>query len=270
METWMETITPYLTMYGLRIAAAILILIAGRLFANIAKSLVRKLLVRANVEPSITTFTTSLVHIIITIVAVMAAISKFGIETTSFVAILGAATFAVGFALKDSLSNFASGVLTLVLRPYRVGDSIDVAGVRGTVKEIRLFVTVLATGDNVQILVPNARIYDGIIRNFSVNSNRRIDLVIGIGYDSSIKTARNLLEKILSEDERILEDPAPFVGVAELADSSVNFVVRPWVKRQDHWATKCDLIERIKLAFDEHGIEMPYPQRTIHMAEKTG
>ena len=182
---------------------------------------------------------------------------------------LESTTFAVGFALKDSLSNFASGVLTLVMRPYRVGDSIDVAGVRGTVKEIRLFVTVKATGDNVQILVPNARIYDGIIRNFSVNSNRRIGLVIGIGYDSSIKTARNLLEKILSEDERILEDPAPFVGVAELADSSVNFVVRPWVKRQDHWATKCDLTERIKLAFDEHGIEMPYPQRTIHMAEKT-
>jgi len=268
MENLMETIRPYLATYGLNIAAAILILIIGRFVAGITKKIVRKVMVKANVEPSIVTFTTSLVHIVIIIVALMAALSKFGVETTSFVAILGAATFAIGFALKDSLSHFASGILTLVLRPYRVGDFIDAGGVMGTVKEIRLFVTVLSTPDNVQILVPNGQIYGGIIKNFSVNPNRRIDLVVGIGYDSSIKTARTLLERILSEDDRILSDPEPFIAIAELADSSVNFVVRPWVKREDFWATKCDLTERIKLVFDENGIEIPFPQRTIHMAEK--
>jgi small conductance mechanosensitive channel len=195
----------------------------------------------------------------------LAALAKFGIQTASFVAVLGAAGFAIGFAMQGSLANFAAGVLILVLRPYRTGDYIDVAGVAGTVKGIELFTTELATPDNVKIMVPNGKIYGDIIKNYSANDTRRVDLVIGIGYASSIQKAIETVTTLIKEDERILSEPAPQIAVSELADSSVNLVVRPWVKKEDYWTLRFDLTQKIKEAFDQKGIEIPFPQRAVHM-----
>ncbi|MEE9269815.1 MAG: mechanosensitive ion channel domain-containing protein [Candidatus Krumholzibacteria bacterium] len=265
MESVLEQIIPYVATYGLKVIGAVLILILGRFAAGFARRIVRRLLSRAQVDNSIISFACSLSYAMVLTFAVLASLAKFGVETTSFVAVMGAAGFAIGFALQGSLANFAAGILVLVLKPYRVGDTVEGAGVKGSVKKITLFNTVLHTGDNVRILVPNGKMYGDVIKNYSSNPTRRIDLVIGIGYDSSIKKARDILDKIISGEERILSDPAPSIAVAELADSSVNFVVRPWVKREDHWAVRCELLETIKEKFDKAGIEIPFPQQTVHI-----
>jgi len=189
-----------------------------------------------------------------------------GVETTSFVAILGAIGFAVGFALQGSLSSFAAGVLIPLFRPFRLGDYIEAAGVAGTVQEIQLFVTVLSTPDNVRILLPNRTVYGDTIKNYSANPTRRIDLTIGVGYGSSLEQAQEVLAKVIQSEPRVPADPAPQIAVAELADSSVTFVVRPWVKREDYWSVRFDLTEQIKLALDQADIEIAFPQRTVHMA----
>jgi small conductance mechanosensitive channel len=269
METTASHVSAFLTTYGLNVLGAILILIAGRIVAGIARGLMEKILLRANAEPTIISFVKSLTYIAILTFAVLAALSKFGIQTASFIAILGAAGFAVGFALQGSLSNFAAGVLILVLRPFKVGDYIDAAGVAGTVKEIGLFSSTLATPDNIKILVPNGKIYGDTIKNVSAFDTRRVDLVIGIGYSSSIQKAHEVLLDLINRDSRILADPPPQVAVSELADSSVNLVVRPWVKREDYWAVRFDLTHNIKQAFDENGIEIPFPQRVVHMVSDT-
>lgn len=256
----------FATTYGLQIIGAIIILIVGRIAAGVCRSIVRRLLEKGKADPAIVSFTGSLTYILVLTFAILAALAKFGIQTASFVAILGAAGFAVGFALQGSLSNFAAGVLILAFRPFRVGDVIDAASVLGTVKDIHLFTTILATPDNVQIIVPNSKLYGDIIKNFSANETRRVDLVIGIGYGSSIQQAYEVIAEILKQDERILADPAPQIAVSELADSSVNFVVRPWVKPADYWNVKFDVTRKIKETFDEKGIEIPFPQTTVHMA----
>ena len=265
MESVYQQIIPYITEWGLKVIGAIAILVIGRFVAGMIRRGVRRLLVKSNVDTAITSFVCSLVYIAVLIFAVLAALAKFGVETTSFVAVLGAAGFAVGFALQGSLSNFAAGVLILVLRPYRVGDYIEAGGAAGSVKEIQLFTTVLATPDNMRILVPNGKIYGDVIKNVTANPIRRVDLVVGISYGSSMKKARELLAKIIAEDDRVLDDPAPQIAVAELADSSVNFVVRPWVKKEDYWMVKFEMTEKIKDVFDANGIEIPFPQRTVHM-----
>ena len=210
-----------------------------------------------------------MIYFLILTFAVLAALAKFGIQTASFVAILGAAGFAIGFALQGSLSNFAAGVLILVLRPFKVGDYIDGAGVAGTVKEIKLFTTVLATPDNIKIMVPNGKLFGDTIKNISAFDTRRVDIVIGIGYTSDIQKAYDVLMDLMNEDTRVLSDPPANVAVSELADSSVNFVVRPWVKKEDYWGVKFDLTRRIKEAFDENGIEIPFPQQVVHMISGT-
>jgi small conductance mechanosensitive channel len=263
METVVDKLVAFATTYGLKIIGAIIILILGRIAAGVARKAVRRML--AKQDPSIISFAGSMAYILVLVFAVVAALAKFGIQTASFVAILGAAGFAIGFALQGSLANFAAGVLILVFRPYRVGDYIDVAGVAGSVMEIQLFTTELATPDNVKIMVPNGKIYGDIIKNFSANDIRRVDLVIGIGYDSPIQKAMELIRDLIKEDSRILSDPAPQIAVSELADSSVNLVVRPWVKRQDYWDLRFDLTRKIKEAFDQNGIEIPFPQRVVHM-----
>ena len=264
MENYMEQLMLFLTTYGLQIIGAIIILIVGRIAAGIGRKIVRNLLEKSKADPSIISFVGSLVYFAIIAFAVLAALAKFGIQTASFVAVLGAAGFAVGFALQGSLGNFAAGVLILALRPFKVGDFIDAAGVAGSVKEIQLFTTVLATPDNVMILVPNGKLFGDVIKNISGYDTRRVDMVIGIGYGSSIQRAWEIMEEIINGDDRILKDPAYTIGVSELADSSVNFVVRPWVKREDYWAVKFDLTRKIKEAFDANDIEIPFPQRTIH------
>jgi small conductance mechanosensitive channel len=266
VEAVIDKLVTFSTTYGLKIIGAILILIVGRIAAGMARNMMRKML--AKQEPSIISFVGSLSYILVLAFAVLAALAKFGIQTASFIAVLGAAGFAIGFALQGSLANFAAGVLILVLRPYRTGDYIDAAGVAGTVKEIELFTTELATPDNVKIMVPNGKIYGDIIKNYSANDTRRVDLVVGIGYDCSIQKALEVAKKLIKEDKRILSDPAPQIAVSELADSSVNLVVRPWVKNEDYWALRFDLTQKIKEAFDQNGIEIPFPQRVVHMISK--
>ena len=196
---------------------------------------------------------------------VLAALAKFGIETASIIAVFAAAGFAVGFAMQGSLANFAAGLLIIIFKYYKLGDFINAAGVAGTVKEVRLFSTILATPDNVKITVPSGKIFGDIITNYSANDTRRVDLVIGIGYSSHIQTSIDVLKNLMKEDTRILTDPEPQIAVSELGDSSVNLVVRPWVKKDDYWGVRFDLTRKIKEAFDASGIEIPFPQRTIHM-----
>lgn len=265
MENVFEQAMPFLTVYGLRVIGAIAILLLGRFGAGLARRLVKRVLTRTSVDPGVVTFAGSVAYVLVLVFAVIASLAKFGVETTSFVAILGAMGFAVGFALQGSLSNFAAGVLLLVLRPYRTGDVIEAAGVIGKVSGIQLFTTVLNTPDNVRILVPNSKVYGDVIKNLTANPTRRVDLVIGVGYGSPLDKTRKILAGVLSDDERVLSDPAPAIAVAELSDFSVNFVVRPWVKKEDYWPVKFDLTEKIKLAFDKNDIEIPFPTSTVHM-----
>ena len=267
MESVGDQLLVFVATYGMKIIGAIIILILGRIAAGIGRKIVKKVLDKSKTDDSIVSFVSSLTYILILIFAVLAALAKFGIQTASFVAILGAAGFAIGFALQGSLANFAAGVLILVLRPYRPGDIIDAAGVAGTVKDIQLFTTILATPDNIKIMVPNGKILGDVIKNVTGYDTRRIDLVIGIGYTSDIQKADDIMMGLMKDDSRILTDPAPQIAVSELADSSVNFVVRPWVKKEDYWGTKFDLTRKIKEAFDENDIEIPFPQQVTHMVK---
>ena len=266
MNGAVDQLVIFVTTYGLKIIGAIIILILGRIAAGSGRRIVRRTLEKSQTDPSIVSFVGSLTYVLILVFAVLAALAKFGIQTASFIAILGAAGFAIGFALQGSLANFAAGVLILVLRPYRVGDFIDCAGVAGSVKEIQLFTTVLATPDNVKIMVPNGKIFGDVIKNITAYDTRRVDLVIGIGYSSDIQKAHDVMTNIMKEDPRVLSDPGTQIAVAELADSSVNFVARPWVKKADYWDVKFDLTRKIKEAFDANDIEIPFPQRVVHMA----
>ena len=267
MGTASDTIIAFATTYGLKVIGAVLILIVGRIAAGMGKGVVQRILTKYRTDPAIVSFAGNLTHILILVFAVLAALAKFGIQTASFVAILGAAGFAVGFALQGSLANFAAGILILVLRPFRVGDYIEGGGTAGAVKEILLFTTVLATPDNVKILVPNRLLFGDTIKNYSANDTRRVDMVVGISYSSSIQKAMEILQGLVRADERILKEPEPTIAVSELADSSVNFVVRPWVKRDDYWAVKFDLTRKIKETFDEEGVEIPFPQHVVHMTK---
>jgi small conductance mechanosensitive channel len=265
MDTIGGQLTYFITTYGIKVIGAIIILIIGRFAAGIGRRIVRRLLEKSNTDPAIVSFVGTLAYIIILLFAVLAALAKFGIQTASFVAILGAAAFAIGFALQGSLANFAAGVMILIFRPYRVGDFIQGGGTAGTVKEMGLFTTILSTPDNVKIMVPNGKLFGDVISNFSAYDTRRVDLVIGIGYASDIQKAIDVMTNLIKEDTRILPDPAYQIAVSELADSSVNFVVRSWVKKEDYWGVKFDLTRRIKEAFDENGIEIPFPQQVVHM-----
>lgn len=269
MENVMQRLVDFATVYGIKIIGAVLILIVGRIVAGIVRNVVRKLLAKAKTDETIIKFVARLAYILIMVFTVLAALSKFGVETASFVAVLAAAGFAIGFALQGSLSNFAAGVMVLIFRPFRVGDVIAAAGVLGVVKEIHIFSTIVATPDNVKVIVPNGKIYGDVIKNITGYDTRRVDMMFGIGYSSSIQKSYDIITSILTEDERILGDPAPQIAVAELADSSVNFVVRPWVKKEDYWGVKFDVTEKVKKAFDGAGIEIPFPQRSVHMVSET-
>jgi len=255
-----------LVAFGIQAVGAIAVLVIGYLAAKLIRSVLRRWLAKTNVAVALQRFIVQLAYIGILVFAVVATLARFGIETTSFVAILGAAGFAIGFALQGSLANFAAGVLLLVLRPFRIGDFVEAGGVTGTVKDIQLFTSVLATPDNVKVMVPNAQIYSGVIRNYNGYESRRIDLVVGIGYGDSIEQAMQTVVELMAADERILSDPLPDAMVAELADSSVNLNLRMWVNAADYWAVLFDLTRRVKETFDDRGIEIPYPQHVVHTA----
>ncbi len=248
--------------WAIRAVGAAITLLVGWIAARIAARVTRRALSR--VDTTVTGFAAHGVYFAVVAFAVVAALARFGVQTTSFVAILGAAGFAVGMALQGSLSNFASGVLLLVFRPFRVGEFIDAGGILGTVRQIGVFSTEVATPDNVKVVVPNSRIYGDVIRNFSVYDTRRIDVTVGIGYGDDIGRAIEVALGVMRDDDRILADPEPAVFVTELADSSVNLLLRCWSARTDFWNVRCDLTRRIKEAFDAAGIEIPYPQRVVH------
>jgi len=260
-----DSIIPFISQYGLRVIGAILILIAGRIAAGLVGSGVRKAMERAGADKGLVGFVSALARAAVLVFAVIAALGKFGVETASFVAVIGAAGFAIGFAMQGSLSNFASGVMILVFRPFKVGDAIDAAGSVGSVKEIGIFTTTLATFDNKKIIIPNSQVMGGTITNINAFDTRRVDLTAGIAYNDDIGQAKQILEGILEKHPKVLADPAPNVQMNEMADSSLNFIVRPWVKTEDYWTVFFEVNRSIKEEFDKAGISIPFPQRDVHV-----
>jgi len=268
-ESAINIIETYALKYGVNILIALAILIIGIWVSKLLTKSLNKVLTSRKLDVTLIKFLTSLFKIALYAFVIIAAIDKAGIESTSFVAILGAAGLAVGFALQGSLSNFAAGVMLIVFKPIKVGDFIEAAGVMGSVEEIGIFVTTLITPDNKTIFVPNSQMGGGIITNYSVKETRRVDMEFGIGYEDDIDKARSVILEVLSNDERILKNPAPDVFVGTLADSSVNFKVRPWVNSSDYWGVYFDITENIKKKFDENKISIPYPQTDVHLFESS-
>jgi len=250
---------------GKNIVIALVIFYVGRIAISLVVRGLRKLMQRQEVDKTLETFVCNLVRMALLVVVIIAAISALGIETTSFIAIFGAAGLAVGLALQGSLSNFAAGVLIVLFRPYRVGDYVEAAGVSGTIEQVQILTTMLVTPDNKQVVVPNSQIMNSIITNYSAKDTRRVDMVVGVSYSDDLDQVRKLLEEMVAADDRILQDPACTIAVSELADSSVNFVLRPWVKAADYWGVKFDLTEAIKKRFDKEGISIPFPQQDVHL-----
>jgi len=251
--------------FGLKLVVALLIFVIGKWLSNLVSKTISKIMLHNKVDSTVTSFVASLIYGIAFALTIILAISHLGFNTTSLVAILGAAGLAVGLALQGSLSNFASGVLLILFRPFKAGDFVEVAGVSGVVEEIQIFSTMLKTGDNKTVVIPNGNITGGVITNYSTKPIRRIDLVIGVSYDANLADTKKILADVVSKDDRVLTDQTVTIGVSELADSSVNIVVRPWVKSSDYWPVYFDLLENIKVALDNAGIEIPYPQVSIHM-----
>ena len=268
MSEYWDMIQGYLATYGLRVVAAIIIFLIGKWLARLIARIVEKMLVRADVDKTLGTFTKRLVYILLLVFVIIAALNQLGIQTTSLVAILGAAGLAIGFALQGSLSNFASGVMLILFKPFKVGDFVEVAGTLGAVQGIHIFNTILSSPDNRRIIVPNGQITSDKITNFTAIDRRRIDLVFGISYDDDIKKAKEILQRIVTSDPRVLKDPPPTIGVSELGDNSVNIVCRPWAKPSDYWDVYFDTLEKAKVQLEAAGLSIPYPQRDVHMYEE--
>jgi small conductance mechanosensitive channel len=249
--------------YGLKIVGAVLILLVGRWVAKLLSAVVAKALAKVKLDPTLVPFIENLTYTALLIFVVIAALARVGVETASLIAVLGAAGLAVGLALQGSLANFASGVLILVFKPFRLGDFVEVAGVKGTVQAIQVFNTVLNAPDNVRIVVPNGQVTGGCILNYTINGTRRVELVASVSYDDDLKTARRAIESVLAAEPRILPTPAPVVAVGEMADSSVDFIVRPWVKVEDYWPVYWALTEKLKEGLEAHGLNIPFPQQEI-------
>ena len=257
----------YAMPWTVRVFTALLVFYFGRIVARWISCTVEKQMKKYGLDEMLTSLVRNTVYYALLAVVVLAALDALGIDTTSALAIFGAAGLAVGLALKDSLSNFAAGVLIAIFQPFRLGHYIEAAGTSGTVVEVAMFNTILLTPDNRQVVVPNRLIYNDTIVNYSAKDTRRVDMVFGIGYEDDINKARALIEATMVADERILKQPAPQVAVSELADSSVNFVVRPWCTKEDYWDVKFAVTEQIKQVFDQNGISIPYPQQDVHMHE---
>jgi small conductance mechanosensitive channel len=256
------------TTSGIAVLTALLILVFGIWGAKILRGTLRKILTRKEVEPTLVKFGTSLLYAVLVVFVVTATLNNLGIQTTSIIAILGAAGLAVGLALQDSLSNFAAGIMILIFHPFRVGDYIEGAGISGSVEELGIFVTRLKTPDNKAIFVPNGKLAGDNLINYTLNDTRRMDLVVGVGYSEDVREVQKVLLDILNEDKRILADPAPIVAVLALGDSSVDFAVRPWVPTAQYWDIYFEIVGKIKTRLDEKGIEIPFPQRVVHHASE--
>jgi len=263
-QLWVQ-IQEIVTVWGLKVIAAIAIFIIGRWVAKGVRKGVRRMLEKADTDPIIIGFVGSISYIALLAFVIIAALGQLGIQTTSFIAILGAAGLAIGLALQGSLANFAAGFLMIIFRPFKVGDFIEGAGVSGTVEAIQIFTTTLKTGDNKTIIIPNAKLSGDNIINYSAQKTRRIDMTVGVAYDADLSKVRDVLKDIISKESRAHTDPEPLIAVAELADNSVNFIVRVWTDTGDYWGVKFGMTETIKNRFDKEGIGIPFPQRDIHI-----
>lgn len=253
--------------FGTAILIALIVLVVGWIVIKWLVSVVDKIMQRRSVDVSLRPFLKSILSIVLKIVLIITVIGIVGIETTSFIAVIGSAGLAIGLALQGSLANFAGGVLILTVKPFRVGDFIEAQGKSGTVTEIKILNTTLTTPQNQVVFIPNGKLAADVITNYNINDTRRLDLVFGIGYDDDILKAKKIISDIISSENRVLEDPIAVIGVEELADSSVNIKVKLWCHRLDYWDLMYDLIERVKLAFDSNDITIPYPQRDVHMKQ---
>jgi small conductance mechanosensitive channel len=265
VQSLLEQAVTLVSIHGLNLLLALIIFFVGRMVAAKIAALARALMLKAKVDDTLRSFLRNIIYYALLAAVVVMALGQAGLNVTSFLAVLGAAGLAVGLALKDSLSNFAAGVMLILLKFFKRGDWVTVAGESGTVQNVSIFNTILTTADNRLVIVPNSAILSGTIVNVTANDTRRVDLVMGIGYGDDLLKAKELLRKIVTEDPRVLPEPAPVVEVLELAESSINFAVRPWVKTTDYWAVYFALTEKVKLAFDQEGISIPFPQRDVYV-----
>ncbi len=265
LELIMEQLVSLTTAWGLKILGAVAVLVIGRIVARWARRLIRTVMQRGNADATLVPFVSGLAYYLILAFVAVAVLGMVGVQTASMVAVLGAAGLAVGLALQGTLSNFASGVMLLVFRPFGVGDYIDAGGTAGSVQAVGLFSTTLNTPDNVKIVVPNSAVYGSTIKNYAANPTRRNDMVIGVSYDDDLQVAVNTINRVLASDDRVLRDPEPVVAVSELGDSSVNIVVRPWCTKEDYWNLRFDMMRALKEQLEAAGCSIPYPQRDVHV-----
>lgn len=258
---WADYILPW----GTQIILALVIFIVGRMVVGIISGAIKKVMIKAKLDPILVSFLSGILRTVMLLLVIVFSLSQLGLDTTSLVALLGAAGLAVGFALKDSLSHFAAGVMLILFRPFKVGDFVEVDGVMGSVDQITIMSTRLKSPDNKVIIIPNSNVFGNTMTNFSDQPTRRVDMVFGIGYGSDLLKAKAILEEMVNAHELTLAEPAPKVAVSELADSSVNFIVRPWVNAADYWTVYWGMMEAVKLRFDQEGIEIPFPQVSVHM-----
>ncbi|WP_075185186.1 mechanosensitive ion channel family protein [Teredinibacter haidensis] len=267
IESYIQQATDLVVTYGVKIVMAIVIYIIGKWIAGVVARLLERLMNARSVDPTISSFARNIVYYILLAMVFISALGQLGVQTASFVAIVGAAGLAVGLALQGSLANFAAGVLIILFRPLKIGDFVEAGGAAGVVKEISIFSTILTTGDNKTIIIPNAGITGGNITNYSTQAERRVDFTVGVGYGANLDLVRKELEAIAAEDERIIQDKGITIGLAELADSSVNFAFRVWTKTENYWAVFFETNEKIKKRFDVAGIEIPFPQMDVHVSK---
>jgi len=264
---WDEMVFLVVT-YGVKIISAIAVIFLGRFLAGFGKKVVKNMLIKTHMDTTVLSFLANFTYIVLLLVFVIIALGIAGVQTASFVAILGAAGLTIGLSLQGSLGNFVSGVLIVIFKPFKIGDYIEAGGCGGTVEEIEIFTTTLRSGDNKIIIIPNTKVSGDKIVNYSAKESRRIEIIVGVSYATNLDKAKKALEGIINAEKRILQDPAPVIAVMELAESSVKIVMRPWVKTGDYWDVFFTLQEQIKKCFDSEGIEMPFPQRDVHLYQK--
>ena len=255
----------YIVPWAINIVTALAIFLIGRLVVSGILALANKLLGRTKMDSMLVNFIMSILYALLLLFVIVASLDQLGVNTSSLIALVGAAGLAIGLSLQDSLKNFAAGVMLVIFRPFREGEFVEVNGISGIAEKITIFNTIMRTGDGREVTVPNGPIYSDTITNYSRRATRRVDMVFGIGYDADLLKAKNILKELVEADERVLKDPAPVIAVSELADSSVNFIVRPWVNTPDYWGFYWDMMERVKLRFDEEGISIPFPQMDVHL-----
>ncbi len=265
VQGYLNTAIDLAIVYAPKLLLAIITLLVGFYVIKVITKTVKKMMVKRNVDESLQPFFATLINALLKVLLIISVMGMIGIEMTSFIAILGAAGLAIGMALSGTLQNFAGGVMILIFKPFKVGDFLEAQGHMGTVKEIQIFNTILKSPDNKTIILPNAPLSSGSMINYSTEPERRVDFSFGIGYGDDIDKASSVLKRLIEEDERILKTPEPFVAVGELADSSVNFTVRVWVKGEDYWGVHFDMIEKVKKTFDKENLSIPFPQRDIHV-----